>query len=135
MTLVETYPDEAEIEFRLDVDAQLQAVYPDRAWWWHPYEVRGRYECRGIRFREFYCVAGSVQCCMWSIATKFGGRRRVALVPDESMIVFGPITIEGRGERVIIDPREIRSLDPEYPKPWRQSAADRRPSWLKRLFK
>ena len=61
MTLVETFSGETNAEFRAAVDAVLQAISPDRPNWWHPYDVRRTYECRGVRFREFSCIAGSVE--------------------------------------------------------------------------
>ena len=111
MTLVETNVEETEADFRTAVDTLLQGIAPDRPRWWHPYEVRGTYECRGIRFRHFYCIAGSVECWLWSIANK-GGSRRVILLSDESATAFGPVKMYGRGEDVIIRPDEVQAVRP-----------------------
>jgi hypothetical protein len=111
MTLVETTADETDADFRLAVDALLQEVAPDRPRWWHPYEVRSTYECRGVRFRHFYCIAGSVEAWLWTIARK-GGPRRVILLTDESATVIGPVKIYGRGEEVIIQPDEVQAVRP-----------------------
>jgi hypothetical protein len=109
MTLVETHSDETDADFRRAVDALLQSLVPERPGWWHPYDVRGTYECRGIRFREFYCIAGSVEAHLWSIAAK-GGPRRLIVFPDESVRVFGPVKIWGRGEEVVIAAEEVRAV-------------------------
>jgi hypothetical protein len=111
MTLVETNADETDADFRVAVDALLQEVAPDRPRWWHPYEVRGTYECRSVRFRHFYCIAGSVEGWMWSIANK-NGPRRVILLTDESVTVFGPVKMYGRGEEVVIKPAEVQAVRP-----------------------
>src|SRR4051812_11602895 len=109
MTLVETNANETDADFRAAIDALLQAIAPDRPRWWHPYEVRGTCECRGIRFRHFFCIAGSVECWLWSIANK-GGSRRVILLPDESTTVFGPLKMYGRGEEVTITADEVQAV-------------------------
>ena len=109
MTLVETSATEADADFRMAVDAVLQEVAPERPRWWYPYEVRGIYECRGIRFRQFYCVAGSVEGWMWIIATK-GGSRRVITLADKSTVLFGPPKIVGRGEEVANAADEVTAV-------------------------
>jgi hypothetical protein len=112
MTLVETTSGETDAEFRNSVDATLQEVNPARPSWWHPYEVRGHYECRGIRFRHFYCVAGSVEAWMWSIAVKSNGLRRVIFLSDESSTIFGPPKIFGHGGEIIISTGEVTAVRP-----------------------
>jgi len=111
MTLVETNAGETDADFRTVVDALLQAIAPQRPRWWHPYDVRGTYECRGIQFRHFYCIAGSVEGWLWSLANK-GGSRRVILLSDESATVFGPVKMYGRGEEVIIKAGEVKAVQP-----------------------
>jgi hypothetical protein len=51
MTLVEMFPGESEADVRKACDAILQALCPERPRWWDPYELRGHYVCRGIRFQ------------------------------------------------------------------------------------
>ena len=106
MTLVETTIGESDGDFCLAADAALQALVPERSNWWHPYEVRGTYECRQIRFRHFYCIAGSVELWMWTIAMKHRGRR-VILLSDQSATVFEPLKIYGHGEEVVIARDEV----------------------------
>jgi hypothetical protein len=109
MTLVETDADETDADFCAAVDALLQSIAPERPRWWHPYEVRHRYKCRGIRFRHLYCIAGSVEGWLWSIANN-GGSRRVILLSDESATVFGPPKMYGRGEEVAIKADEVQAV-------------------------
>ena len=111
MTLVETNADETETDFRAAVGALLQAIAPDRRRWWLPYEVRGTYECRGIRFRHFYCIAGSVEAWIWS-AANMSGSRRVILLSDESATVVGPVKMCGRGEEIVITPDQVQAVPP-----------------------
>lgn len=108
MTLIETTPGESDADFRAAVDSILQAINPDRRNWWHPYEVRGIYECRGIHFREFYCIAGSVACWIWLSASK-GGSRHVLMVSEDSD-VFGPTTIVGAGREKVVAGSEIVTI-------------------------
>jgi hypothetical protein len=111
MTLVETFSGETDADFRAAMDAILQAVSPDRPNWWHPYEVRGTYECHDIRFRDFYCVAGSVQAWVWMHANK-GGSRRAIMVPDEAVMVFGGVKMVGGGREVPVVKEEITAVSP-----------------------
>lgn len=112
MTLVETFPGESDADFRAAMDAILQAVSPDRPNWWHPYEIRGTYEYSGIRFRDFSCIAGSVEAWIWMHANK-GGLRRVIMVPDRSLIVFGGVTMVGGGTEVPVAKEQIAAVGPE----------------------
>jgi hypothetical protein len=118
VTLVESHPAETDADFRAAMDAALQAITPTRPNWWHPYEVRGTYECRGIRFRHFYCIAGSVELWTLTIARE-NGSRRVILLPDGSTEIFGPIKMYGHGEEVVIASGEVRTV---------RLAGDQRPS-------
>jgi hypothetical protein len=111
MTLVETYPSETVADFRAALDAILQAVCPERPNWWHPYEVRGTYECRGVRFREFCCIAGSVHGWLWMNASR-AGVRRVILLPARSLRVFGGVTMVGCGVEVLVAPAEVKAVQP-----------------------
>jgi hypothetical protein len=115
MTLVETFPGESDAEFRAAMDAVVQAVSPERPKWWHPYEVRGTYEYGGVRFRDFHCVAGSVEGWIHMQATK-GGSRRVIMVPDASLVVFGGVTMVGGGQEVPAAKEQIKAVM-EHPPP------------------
>jgi hypothetical protein len=64
-----------------------------------------------MRFRHFYCIAGSAEAWLSSIARK-GGSRRVILVPDESTTVFGPLKMYGCGEEVVITADEVQAVWP-----------------------
>jgi hypothetical protein len=86
MTLVETFANEMEGDFRSAMDAILQSISPERPNWWHPYELRGVYEWRGIRFRHFFCIAGSV--------------------------LFGAPTLVGCGEEVTVSADEFTAVRP-----------------------
>ena len=112
MTLVETYAGETEAEFRAAIDDLLSEVpIPPRRDWWHPYELRGMYEWRGIRFRHFFCVAGSVEMWVWKAAE--GGRtRRVIRLPSESLIMFVDPTMIGRGEEVPVSAVDVTAVRP-----------------------
>jgi hypothetical protein len=110
MTLVETILGETDAEFRTAVDAALQDINPSQSHWWHPYEVRDVYECLGIRFRHFYCSAGSVECWIWSIAVNRGGPRRVILMPSESATVLGSPKIYGHGKEILISACEVKAV-------------------------
>jgi hypothetical protein len=100
MTLIETYPDESEADFRAAVDEVLSNVpIPPRPNWWHPYEVRGLFDWHGIRFRHFFCVANSVEMWLWKSA-EAGGQRRVIRLPSESLIMFLDPTMIGQGIEV-----------------------------------
>ena len=111
MTLVETFADETEADFRAAMDALLQSISPERPNWWHPYEVRGAYEWRGVRFRHFFCVAGSVEAWIWKSAVD-GARRRVVMLPSESCIMFAAPTLVGRGEEVTVSAEDFQAVRP-----------------------
>ena len=68
MTLVKTFPGESDGELRGAIDSILQSLNPARPNWWHPYELRGIHQREGRLFREFFCVAGSVQIWLWKLA-------------------------------------------------------------------
>jgi hypothetical protein len=85
---------------------------PPRRGWWRPYEVHGIYECRGVRYRHFFCVAGSVE--YWILKSALdGGARRVILMSDKSTVVFGPIKVYRRGEETIISADEVTAAHEE----------------------
>jgi hypothetical protein len=109
VTLVEIFPGENDDDFRAAMDAILQAVAPGEPRWWHPYEVRGTYEHGGIRFRDFYCIAGSVQLWVW-LHARAGGTRRVILVPDESVLELGGVKMIGGGREVSLPAQEVVAL-------------------------
>ncbi len=112
MTLIETYSGESESDFRAAVDAILTNVpVPPRPNWWHPYELRGHYEWQGIRFRHFFCVAGSVEMWIWKSA-EAGGRRRVIRLPSESFIMFIEPTMIGQGAEVPVKASEVTAVRP-----------------------
>ena len=110
MTLLETHPGETDAEFRTATDAMLQSFSPDSPSWWHPYEVRGTYEYAGILFRQFYCIAGSVECWVWKIAREKTDRR-VIVLPDESCWV-ARVEMVGRGSEVPVRPSEVTAVRP-----------------------
>ena len=70
MTLIETHPGETAAELRAIADGILNTLNPDKPNWWHPYELRGTRWHIGKQFREFWCVAGSVQIWLWKLAYK-----------------------------------------------------------------
>ena len=79
MTLLQAHPGESDAEVRAAADAILQSLDPSRPNWWHPFEIRGTYRCRGLIYREFYCVAGSV--CLWlEKLARVHGERKILLV-------------------------------------------------------
>ena len=133
MMLLETCPDETEAAFRAAIDAVMSAMNPSVPGWWQPYEVRGTYEYRGVRFREFYCVAGSAQAFVWKHANK-GGDRRAIMLPDESVMVFDPVNMVGRGAGVPVDAKEVRQVDRRYYQPLQRTGTAEKRSWLQRLF-
>lgn len=112
MTLVETFPGESDADFRAAMDAILQGISPDRPNWWHPYEVRGTYEYNGIRFRDFFCIAGSVEAWVEMHARLDGGARRVIVVPDKSVIVFGGVKMVGGGKELPVAKEQIAAVGP-----------------------
>jgi len=81
MTLIETYPDESDADLRTVTDGILQTLNPEKPNWWHPYELRGTYPRDGKVFREFYCIAGSVQIWLWKLASE--NRAREVLMPED----------------------------------------------------
>jgi len=111
MTLVETLPGETDAEFQTAIDAMLQAINPERPNWWHPYQVRGTYEYNCIFFRHFFCIAGSLELWVWLCASK-GGPRRVIVVPDSSMMVFGGVKMVGGGKEIPVDADQIDAVPP-----------------------
>ena len=70
MTLIEMHPGETEAELRAVVDGILQSLNPSTPNWWHPYELRDTHSRGGKIFREFWCVAGSVQIWLWKLANE-----------------------------------------------------------------
>jgi len=68
MTLVETFADETDIEFRRAVDALLQEIAPDRLNWWHPYEIRGTYNTTSLMSPD-QLIAADVQQHGYSLIT------------------------------------------------------------------
>jgi hypothetical protein len=111
MTLVETYDGEAEDEFRSALDELLTSVpVPPRRDWWHSYEIKGLYEWRGIRFRHFFCVAGSVEIWLWKLAVD-GGKRRVIQLPSKSLVLFADPEMVGRGKAVPASASEVKLVE------------------------
>lgn len=78
MTLIETHPDESDTDLRAVVDGILQSLNPKKLNWWHPYELRGAQRRGNKLFREFYCVAGSVEIWLWKLAGE--GKSREVLM-------------------------------------------------------
>jgi hypothetical protein len=68
MTLIETHPGENDANLRAVADAILNTLNPEKPNWWHPYELLGSHQHDGKLFREFRCVAGSVQIWLWKLA-------------------------------------------------------------------
>jgi hypothetical protein len=81
MTIIETHPGESDADLRAVTDAILQTLNPSKPNWWHPYELRGTYQRDGKLFREFYCIAGSVQIWLWKLAGE--NQTREVLMVDE----------------------------------------------------
>ena len=79
MTLVETHPGESEAELRTAIDSILQSLNPSTLNWWHPYELRDMHNRDCKIFREFWCVAGSVQFWLWKLANERKLRRVIWL--------------------------------------------------------
>jgi hypothetical protein len=112
MILVETYSDETEGDFRAAVDGLLaNDSVPPRRTWWRPYEVRGLYEWKDVRFREFFCAAYSVGICLWQIA-RDGGKRRVILLPSAALVMYVEPTMVGRGEEVPVSAADVTAARP-----------------------
>jgi hypothetical protein len=84
MTLIETVPGESEADLRIATDAILQTLNPSMPNWWHPYEFRGTYHRDGKTFREFWCVAGSVQLWLKKLGDESGGREVISEYPRNS---------------------------------------------------
>ena len=103
----------AGIHFRTAVDALLQAIAPDHPCWWYPYEVRDAYDYQGIRFRHFYCIAGSVECWLWITAKKCCSRR-VIILSDEFATVFPPNVIYDEGKEVVIAADDVQAIRTGY---------------------
>jgi hypothetical protein len=68
MTLIETYLGETDADLRAVTDDILNKLNPEKPNWWHPYELRGEHHYEGKLFREFWCVAGSVQIWLWKLS-------------------------------------------------------------------
>ncbi|HEV7299508.1 MAG TPA: hypothetical protein VGN72_09110 [Tepidisphaeraceae bacterium] len=83
MTLIETHSGESDAELRVVTDGILQTLNPEKPNWWHPYELRGTYRRDGKMFREFFCVAGSVQIWLWKLAGE-NRTREVLMVEDDA---------------------------------------------------
>jgi hypothetical protein len=106
MFLVETLPGEREADLRTALDAMLASTQkPPRGGWWYPYELRGSYKCRGIVFREFFCVAGSVSVWLW-MASRKGHTRRMIVLPGPSASV-ARVEMVGGGVEIPIEPSEV----------------------------
>ena len=82
MTLIEIHPGESDADLRAVIDGILQALNPDRPLWWHPYELGGTYQRDGRTFREFFCIAGSVQIWLWKLAGETRAREVIMLEDD-----------------------------------------------------
>lgn len=87
MTLIETHPGERDDDLRAVVDGILQTLKPAKPNWWHPYELRGTHPRGKKLFREFYCVAGSVEIWLWKLAGE-GKTREVLML--SSCEAIGP---------------------------------------------
>jgi hypothetical protein len=51
-------------------DRILNTLNPEKPDWWHPYELRGTYQHHGKLYREFWCIAGSVQLWLWKLSSE-----------------------------------------------------------------
>jgi hypothetical protein len=83
MTLIETYPGESDAKLRAVTDGILQTLDREKPNWWHPYELRGTYHRRNKVFREFFCIAGSVQIWLWKLARE-NSTREVLMLEDDA---------------------------------------------------
>jgi hypothetical protein len=79
MTLIETHPGETDAELRAVADGVLNTLNPTKVNWWHPYELRGTHQRQGKLFREFWCVAGSVEIWLWKLSYEHNLRQVVFL--------------------------------------------------------
>lgn len=84
MTLIETHSGESDADLRAVTDGILQTLNPEKPHWWHPYELRGTYQRGGKVFREFFCIAGSVQIWLWKLASESRTREVLILEDDEA---------------------------------------------------
>jgi hypothetical protein len=82
MALIETHHGECDDDLRVVADGILQTLNPENPNWWHPYELRGKYRYGGKTFREFFCIAGSVQIWLWKLAAESRVREVVMLEDD-----------------------------------------------------
>ncbi len=85
MTLIETHPGESDAELRAVTDGILNMLNPAKLNWWHPYELRGVHHYQGKLFREFWCVAGSVQIWLWKLSCQHHLRQVVWLSEGEAV--------------------------------------------------
>ena len=84
MTLIETHPGESDADLRAVTDGILQTLNPAKPNWWHPYELRGT-QCRGEKlYREFYCIAGSVEIWLWKLAAETKTREVLMLGSEKA---------------------------------------------------
>ncbi len=80
--IIRHYCEESDAGLRAVIDSIPNRLNPDRLNWWHPYELRDVYPYKGKLFREFLCIAGSVQVWLWKLAREHN-LRQIVLLPDE----------------------------------------------------
>ena len=85
MTLIETHSGETDAELRAVVDSILNTLNPEKPNWWHPYELRAQHEYGGKLYREFWCVAGSVQLWLWKLSSE-KHHRQVVWMSDGKVV-------------------------------------------------
>jgi hypothetical protein len=84
MTLIETHLGESDAELRAVTDRILQTLNPAKPKWWHPYELRGTQRRGEKLYREFYCIAGSVEIWLWKLAAESKTREVLMLASGEA---------------------------------------------------
>jgi hypothetical protein len=85
MTLIETHPSETEAELRAVVERILNTLDPEKLNWWYPFELRGTYQSGDKFYREFFCIAGSVQMWLWKLTTEGNMGRTVLMLPENAI--------------------------------------------------
>ena len=83
MNLIEIHPGESDADLRAVADGILQTLNPAKPNWWHPYELRGTQRRGDKLYREFFCIAGSVEIWLWKLASEAKTREVLMLGSGE----------------------------------------------------
>jgi hypothetical protein len=76
--LIESPPAETDEQFSTAIEDMVLQSYPRRPDWLR-FTVGDRFDRRGRQFREFVCMAGSVQLCLMQRARREGGFQRAII--------------------------------------------------------